>query len=93
MPHGTDRQQLLAGLEQLEKVHEIQREILDTYQDLEISLKELQVRGFRILKKSNEHMLSLAISRPILRASTGASVTFTDSCKRRSRCHDASKNP
>ena len=43
MPHGTDRQQLLAGLEQLKKVHEIQREILDTYQDLEISLKELQV--------------------------------------------------
>ncbi|KAK9914905.1 hypothetical protein WJX75_002144 [Coccomyxa subellipsoidea] len=49
MPHGTDRQQLLAGLEQLRKVHEIQREILDTYQDLEISLKELQGQASPLL--------------------------------------------
>ena len=97
MPPGEDRQQLLAGLDQLKEVHERQQDIFITYQDLEVSLKELQVRISQVVESSYERqgqIFSLSLSYVShLHVLTGTAVTFVDSCRRRRRCYDASKDP
>ncbi len=41
----TNQQQLLAGLQELKVVHDRHQDVLNTYKDLENTLRELQVRG------------------------------------------------
>lgn len=87
----TNQQQLLAGLQELKAVHDRHQHVLNTYKELENTLREVQVCGCfcRYTACSLELLSSWLFSRLSMDL-TGHFVILTDAHKCRRRCDDAS---
>ena len=87
----TNQQQLLAGLQELKVVHDRHQDILNTYTDLETTLRDLQVRGsFCRCAAITLDILFLSLFSELSMDFTGYYVTLTDAHKCWRRCDDAS---